>query len=162
MTPRHQEPILPGHTKILIPVDKTASKGLITRALHLLVAFKHPQIILFHVIEIPSRASTLDLDPYRNEINRAEENLTQLSKWLTEQGLEASIKVAIARNAAEGIVTETEMDGYMIVFLMKRRSAKGWRRIFNRSVSERVVREANCLVLTAPLGNTANSKTSKR
>ena len=59
--------------------------------------------------------------------------------------------MAVARNAAEGIITETENEDYMIVFLMKRRRVKGWKRLFNRSVSERVVREANCLVMTAPL-----------
>ena len=45
--------------------------------------------------------------------------------------------MAVARNAAEGIITETENEGYMIVFLMKRRGVKGWKRFFNRSVSER-------------------------
>ena len=60
-------------------------------------------------------------------------------------------KVAIARGVAEGIITETESDSYMVVFLMKRRVHGRWRWLFNRSVSEKVVRSANCLVVTAPL-----------
>jgi hypothetical protein len=79
MTPKHQDPIVPGHTKILIPVGETASKDLITQALHLLTAFKHPLIVLFRVIEVPSRTSTLEPDPYRNEIKRAED--LKVRKW---------------------------------------------------------------------------------
>jgi nucleotide-binding universal stress UspA family protein len=151
---------VPGHAKILIPVGKIASRELITQALHLLSAFKHPVIVLLQVIEVPSRTATLEPDPYRSEINSAEERLAKLSKWLTEQGIEVRTKVAVARNAAEGIITETEAEGYMIVFLMKRRRAKGWKRLFNRSVSERVVREANCLVMTAPLEHLKSSQNS--
>jgi APA family basic amino acid/polyamine antiporter len=48
-------------------------------------------------------------------------------------------------------IEETEADGYLLVFLMKRRARRGWRGLFTRSVSQRVVRDAECLVLTAPL-----------
>ncbi len=127
------------------------SKELITKALHLLSAFKSPPIVLLHVIEVPSRTATLDPELYLNEIKDAEKRLGALSEWLTRQGMSVRSKVAVARSVAEGIVTETENDSYMIVFLMKRRIHSGWKRFFNRSVSERVVRSANCLVMTAPL-----------
>jgi nucleotide-binding universal stress UspA family protein len=127
------------------------SKELITKALHLLSAFKNSPIVLLHVIEVPSRTATLDPEPYLSEIKDAEKRLGSLSEWLTHQGLSVRSKVAVARSIADGIVTETENDSYMIVFLMKRRIQSGWRRLFNRSVSERVVRSANCLVMTAPL-----------
>jgi hypothetical protein len=65
--------------------------------------------------------------------------------------MNVSSKVGIARSVAEGIITETESDSYTVVFLMKRRVRKGWGRLFDRSVSERVVRSANFLVMTAPL-----------
>lgn len=137
--------------KILIPVGDLVSRELITQALHVLSSFKNPTVVLLHVIEVPSRTSTLEPDPYRAEIKEAQKKLGELAKWLADQGLEVRIRVGVARNAAEGIIEETETDGYLIVFLMKRKSAKGWRRLFRRSVSERVIRSASCLVLTAPL-----------
>lgn len=127
------------------------SKELITKALHLLSAFKNYPIVLLHVIQVPSRTATLDPEPYLSEINDAEKRLGGLSDWLSHQGLSVRSKVAVARSVADGIVTETENDGYMIVFLMKRRIHSSWKRLFNPSVSERVVRSANCLVMTAPL-----------
>ena len=67
------------------------------------------------------------------------------------QSFRVRVKVVVARNVAEGIIDETETDGYLMVFLMKRRFKKGWRQMFKRSVSGRVVRYANSMVLTAPL-----------
>lgn len=107
-------------------------------------------IVLFHVVEVPSRTAALEPEPYRNEIQQAEEKLNDLAKWLSSQSLTVLVKVVVARNVAEGIIDETETDGYFIVFLMKRRFRRGWRQVFRRSVSGRVVRYANCLVLTAP------------
>jgi len=137
--------------KILIPVGDIVSKELITKALHLLSTFKSPLIVLFHVIEVPSRTATLETEPYEAQIKSAEKRLVDLSTWLTEQGLEVRIKVAIARYIAEGIIDEVNRDGYLVVFLMKRKMAKGWKRLFTRSVSERVIRSANCLVMIATL-----------
>jgi hypothetical protein len=56
------------------------SKELITKALHLLSAFKNPPIVLLHVIEVPSRTATLDPEPYLNEIDDAEKRLGALSE----------------------------------------------------------------------------------
>jgi nucleotide-binding universal stress UspA family protein len=140
-----------GSAKILIPVGDLVSKELITRALHLLSPFASPIVVLLHVIEVPSRTATLDPELYRNEIKDAEARLGEISEWLTGQGMNVRSKVAIARGVAEGIITETESDSYTVVFLMKRRFRKGWGRLFNHSVSERVIRSANCLVMTAPL-----------
>jgi len=140
-----------GSSKILIPIGDLVSRELITRALHLLSAFKDSPIVLLHVIEVPSRTATLEPEPYLNEIHEAEKRIGDLSEWLTHQGLTVRSKVAVARSVADGILTETEDDSYMIVFLMKRRVHGGWRKLFNRSVSERVIRSANCLVMTAPL-----------
>jgi nucleotide-binding universal stress UspA family protein len=127
------------------------SKELITRALHLLSAFANPLIVLLHVIEVPSRTAALDPEPYHNEIKAAEGRLGEISEWLTSQGMSVRSKVAVARGVAEGIITETEGDSYMVIFLMKRRVHGRWKRLFNPSVSEKVVRSANCLVVTAPL-----------
>ena len=137
--------------KILIPVGEPVSRKLITQALHVMSTFKNPTIGLFHVVEVPSRTATLEPEPYRIEIDKAEQKLTDLAKWLRKQSLSVRVKVVVARNVVEGIIDETDTGGYFIVFLMKRRFKRGWRQLFKRSVSEKVVRFANSLVLTAPL-----------
>lgn len=114
-------------------------------------AFKNPTIVLFHVVEVPSLTATLDPEPYRTELDKAEQKLSDLAKWLRRQSLKVRVKVVVARNVAEGIIDETETGDYFIIFLMKRRFRKGWRQLFKRSVSQKVVRYVNSLVLTAPL-----------
>lgn len=131
-------------------MGEPVSRKLITQALHVLSAFKSPTIVLFHVVEVPSRTATLEPEPYRSDLDKAEQKLNDLARWLRNQSLSVRVKVVIARNAAEGIIDETETGGYFIVFLMKRRFRRGWRQMFKRSVSGRVVRYANSLVLTAP------------
>lgn len=131
-------------------MGEPVSRKLITKALHVLSAFRKPTIVLFHVVEVPSRTATLEPEPYRNELDQAERRLNELAQWLRSQSFRVRVKVVVARNVAEGIIDETERDGYFIVFLMKRRFKRGWRQMFKRSVSGRVVRYANSLVLTAP------------
>lgn len=137
--------------KVLIPVGDPVSRKLIAQALQVLSAFKKPTIVLFHVVEVPSRTAALDPEPYRSDLDKAEQKLNELGKWLHDQSVNVHVKVVVARNVAEGIIDETETDGYFLVFLMKRRFKRGWRQLFKRSVSGRVVRFVNCLVLTAPL-----------
>jgi nucleotide-binding universal stress UspA family protein len=136
---------------ILIPVGDIVSKQLINQALHILSAFKNAVIVLFRVVEVPSRTAILEPEPYQDDIERAEQKLVSLAKWLTGQGLKVRVKVVVARSTPEGIVEEAERGNYLLVFLMKRRMVKGWRRVLRRSVTERVVRSANCVVMTAPL-----------
>ncbi len=137
--------------KVLIPVGEPVSRKLITQALHVMSAFKNPTIVLFTVVEVPSRTATLDPEPYRIELDKAEQKLNDLAKWLRRQSLRVRVKVVVARNAAEGIIDETETGDYFLVFMMKRKFSRGWRQVFKRSVSQKVVRFANSLVLTAPL-----------
>lgn len=151
MTTKRRKPSANDGVKILIPVGDMVSKKLITQALHVLSSFRNPLIVLLSVIEVPSRTATLEPEPYQREIKAAEKKLAELSEWLADQRIAVRSKVAVARNAADGIISETEGDGYLIIFLMKRRTKKGWERLFSRSVSEKVVRFANCFVMTAPL-----------
>jgi nucleotide-binding universal stress UspA family protein len=151
MKTRHRKRNKLGSAKILIPVGSAVSRKLITEALHIFSVFKTPLIVLLTVIEIPSRTATLETEPYRVQISSAEKKLNDLSEWLTAQGLRVQVKVAVARNVSEGIIEETDSDGYTAVFMMKRKTKKGWRGLFTRSVSQKVVRGANCFVMTAPL-----------
>jgi nucleotide-binding universal stress UspA family protein len=143
---RHTSPV-----NILIPVGDIVSKQLINQALHILSAFKNALVVLLHVVEVPSRTAILEPEPYQEDIRRAEQRLTNLAKWLTDQGLRVRIKVAVARSIPEGIIEEADSGDYLLVFLMKRKQVQGLQRILKRSVTERVVRSANCVVMTAPL-----------
>lgn len=140
-----------GLAKILIPVGEPVSRKLITQALHVLSAFRNPEVVLFYVVEVPSRTSALDTEPYRDDILVAEKKLNGLAEWLQSQSLAVRVKVVVARNVAEGIIDEAGTGGYLLIFMMKRRFKRGWRDMFKKSVSGQVVRLANCLVLTAPL-----------
>lgn len=86
----------------------------------------------------------------RDELDKAEEKLSDLAMRLRKQSLKVRVKVVVARNVAGGIIDETETGDYFIVFLMKRRFKRGWGQLFKRSVSQKVVRFAHSLVLTAP------------
>jgi nucleotide-binding universal stress UspA family protein len=93
----------------------------------------------------------LETEPYQDDIKRAEQRLDGLAKWLANQRLKVRVKVVVARSISEGIIEEAETGDYLLVFLMKRRKVRGLQRILRRSVTERVVRSANCVVMTAPL-----------
>jgi nucleotide-binding universal stress UspA family protein len=140
-----------GTVSILIPVGDIVSKQLINQALHILSAFKNALVVLLRVVEVPSRTAILETEPYQDDIRRAEQRLTNLAKWLTDQGLNVRVKVVVARSIPEGIIEEADTGDYLLVFLMKRRALQGLQRILKRSVTERVVRSANCVVMTAPI-----------
>ncbi|HUK49853.1 MAG TPA: universal stress protein [Terriglobales bacterium] len=140
-----------GGIKILIPVGELVSRKLIAQALHVLSAFRNPMVLLFHVIEIPSRTAALETEPYRQEIDEAQKRLNELAEWLRSQSISTQVKVVVARNVPEGITDEADIGEYSIIFLMKRQFRKDWRRLFRRSVSAQVVRDSKCMVLTAPL-----------
>ena len=151
MTRKRRETGIEGRTRILIPLGEKINRERITQALHILSVFSDPLVVLFQVIEVPSRTATLEPELYKDAIRNAEGRLSELSNWLSDQGIKVRTKVALARNAAEGIIAETENENYLIIFLMKRKTKKGWKRLFSRSISQEVVRNANCLVMTAPV-----------
>lgn len=157
MTGKRRESKSEGRTRILIPLGEKINRERITQALHILSVFTDPLVVLFQVIEVPSRTATLEPELYRDAIRTAEARLIELAKWLSDQGIKVRTKVAVARNAAEGIIVETENEDYLIIFLMKRKTRKGWKRLFSRSISQEVVRRANCLVMTAPVEQPALS-----
>ena len=134
--------------KILIPLGAPLDKSKLIVALHALSAFKDPLLILFHVIEFTSRTAPLDPDLYAPDIIAAEQTyLTPVAQWLGAQGYHVKTKVAIARSLVEGIIEEANNGGYAAALLLKRRQKKG---VFKRhkSVSERVSRRVECLVVT--------------
>jgi nucleotide-binding universal stress UspA family protein len=134
--------------KILVPIATSADKEMMTRALYALSAFKDPEIVLFHVVELPSSTVPIEVVTHREEIALADEILSPTAQWLKEQGFISRKKIVVARDVAEAIVNETNAVDYAFVIMTKRHPKKGVRGLFHHSVSERVIRETKCMVLT--------------
>jgi nucleotide-binding universal stress UspA family protein len=134
--------------KILVPIATSADKQLMTRALYALSAFKDPEIVLFHVVELPSRTVPIEVVSHREEIALADEVLSPIAEWLKEQRCTSRKKIVVARDVAEAIVNEANAEDYAFVIMTKRHPKKGLGGLFHHSVSERVIRETRCMVLT--------------
>jgi len=144
---RRKSPRKPPVT-ILVPIATRADRQLMTRALYALSAFKDPEIVLFHVVEMPSRTVPIEVISHREEIALADEVLSPTAEWLEKEGYRTRKKIVVARDVAEAIVTEANSEDYTFVIMTKRRPKKGVRGLFHRSVSEQVIRETKCMVLT--------------
>jgi len=147
--------------KILIPIATSADRQLMIRALYALSAFKDPEIILFHIVELPSRTVPIEVISHREEIALADEILSPTAEWLEKQGYATRKKIVVARDVAEAIVTEANSEDYTFVIMTKRRPKKGLRGLFHRSVSERVTRETKCMVLTTLLTELEPKETAR-
>jgi nucleotide-binding universal stress UspA family protein len=136
------------HGKILIPVSSFFDRKSLVKALRVLAVLKDATIVVFHIVEVPQMTTPLDPTIWDKEIKKAEGFLDELAVWLEEQGYKVEKKVKTARDSAEGIVLEANNGEYSVVLLLKRRMARSWTRSLRRSISERVIRDANPPVLT--------------
>ena len=134
--------------KILIPISSFVDREKIAQALHALSVFKDPKVVLFHVVEVPSRTSPVDTHPFKNEMAEAENRLLPIADWLRSQNYNAVVRVVVARDKVEGIVTEANEGDYSFVLMMKRKIRGGIAKLFHKSTSEAVIRSVKCLVLT--------------
>lgn len=134
--------------KILIPISSFVDRKKIAHALHALSVFKDPIVVLFHVLEVPSRTSPVNTHPFKDEIAEAENRLLQLADWLRSQNYNAVVRVVVARDTVEGIVAEANEGDYSFVLMMKRKIRGGIAKLFHKSTSEAVIRSVKCLVLT--------------
>jgi len=134
--------------KVLVPIANRADRQLMTRALYALSAFKDPEIVLFHVVEMPSRTVPIEVVSHKEEIALADEVLSPIAEWLKKEGYVTRKKIVVARDVAEAIVNEGNAEDYAFVIMTKRQPKKGIRGLFHHSVSERVIRETKCMVLT--------------
>lgn len=131
-------------TQLLVPVANYVDREKLAEALHAVSVFRDPLVVLLHVVEVPFSAP-LDPSPYKDEIYKAGQFVSPIADWLREQGYHVKIEIRTARDSAEGIVEEANAGGYAAVLLMKRRTPQGWRRIFHRSDTERVIQDVDCL-----------------
>lgn len=134
--------------KILIPIAQLVDREKLARVLHALSAFPNPLIVLLHVIELPSRTTPLEIDLVRKDADAAEAKLNPVADWLKQQHYNVVVKIAVARNAIEGIITEANTGSYSFVVLMKRRIKQRFGGLFQKSTSEAVIRAITCPAIT--------------
>ncbi len=137
--------------KILIPISTFVDREKIAHALHALSVFKDPMIVLFHVIEVPSRTSPINTHPFKDEIAEAEGRLRPVADWLRSQNYNTVVRVVVARDKIEGIVAEANEGDYSFVLMMKRKIRGRIAKLFHKSTSEAVIGSVKCLVLTTLL-----------
>lgn len=135
---------------VLIPVSSFVDKARLARALYTLSAFRRPKIVLFHVVELKSRTAPVDVEPFKEHVEKARKFLEEVSSWLEKQGYEASTKVAVARSAADGITEEANSRDYDAVVMMKRKARRGIAALLHRSVSASVIKRVKRPVLVVP------------
>lgn len=108
--------------RILMPVgDWEPDRKAMLPALYLMSKMKpRPQVMLFNVISVPTTAP-LDASQFRDIIDKTKSRMMNpLAKWLSGQGFDVSVKMALARDVVEGIVEEASKNGCMAVLMQKK------------------------------------------
>lgn len=134
--------------KVLVPISNFFDRKGITRALKILRIRGTEPIVVFHIVEAPQITTPLDPPLWDEQIKKAEGFIESAVVWLKSEGFNVERKVKVARDSADGIITEANNGDYSVVVLLKRRVARSWTRPLHRSISERVIRDANPPVLT--------------
>jgi len=125
-------------------------KERVIRALKTLAATR-ATIVVFHVIEVPSRSSPIETSAYQDQVKGWERRLKDTADWLRAQNFDVNMKVVVARDVVHGIVDEAELGDYSLIVLFKRRlEKKGLSRFFRRSISRGVARLTNRMLLVVP------------
>lgn len=107
--------------RILMPVgDWEPDRKAMLPALYLMSRMKpKPQVMLLSVISLPSTVP-LDASQFSDIIRKTESKLKPLAVWLSGQGFKTSVKTALARDVAEGIVEEASKSGCVGVLMQKK------------------------------------------
>ncbi|MGC8849769.1 MAG: universal stress protein [Candidatus Bathyarchaeia archaeon] len=134
--------------RILIPISNFIDREKVAKALNAVSTPETHSIVLLHIIEIPSLTSPLDASHFRDEVEKVAGRLERAAEWIRGQGYRVQVKVLVARDVAEGIVEESNIGGYQIILMMKRKIRGGLSKLFHRSVSEKVIRSTKAMVLT--------------
>ncbi len=132
---------------VLMPVSTNVEYTDMIAALLPLLRFQTSQITIFHVIETPV-STPLDPKAFDEVSKEAEMKLEPLRQWLIDQGYKVATKIAVARHVSDAIIEEVSLSSYSLVFMMKRRQNKGIRRYLQKSVTETVIRNIDCPVIS--------------
>ncbi len=116
----------PDANRVLLPIgDWEPDRKAMLPALYLLSKINpKPQVMLFSVISVPTTAP-LDASQFREIIRKTESRLKPLASWLLGQGFKTSVKIALARDVAEGIVEEASKSGCIGVLMQKKGRPNG-------------------------------------
>lgn len=134
--------------KILIPISNFIDKEKLARALGSVSTPKTHSIVLLHIVEVPSLTSPLDASHFKEDVDKVTGRLEKVAEWVRRQGYDVDVKVRVARDVAEGIAEESNIGDYRIVLMMKRKIRGGLSKLLHKSVSEKVIRLTNAMVLT--------------
>jgi nucleotide-binding universal stress UspA family protein len=119
-------------------------------------------IVLVHVVpfipKLPSDVSMLHEGDYeRGLIGDAEQRLADLAAKLKEKGITARTTVGLANDAAMEILRNAEHE-HADLIVIATHGMTGWRRLAFGSVTDKVVRTADCPVLVLRKSSAAQAE----
>ena len=132
---------------ILMPISGKIEYSDMIAAMLPLLRFQTTHLTLLHVIETPI-STPLDTEVMGDVFKEAESRIIPLRNWLTSQGYVATIKLVTARRVAEAIAEEASSMEYSMIFMLKRRRKQGLFGWLSKSVTEFVIRNVDCPVIT--------------
>jgi nucleotide-binding universal stress UspA family protein len=132
---------------VLMPVSGQIEYSDMVAAMLPLLKFQTSRITLLHVIEAPI-STPLESEGMEEVFRDAEVKIRPLQDWLNKQGYVTEVKLVTSRSVASAISEEAGTSKYAMIFMMKRRRKKGILGLFSKSVTENVIRNVDCPVVT--------------
>lgn len=121
---------------------------MLIEALDIFESAREMSITLFNVVEVPSTTLPINSSLFKREIAHQRSRIQPLVSWLNSQNFNATLKVSVSRNAAEGITEEANSEGYSFIIMMKRKFRGRFQKFFHKSITEDVIKSTRCMVLT--------------
>ena len=148
--------------RILSPIDFSADSLEALETAEDLASRYSAEIMLVHVVafipKLPDDISILDEGEYEQElIKDAQQRLDDLAAKAKKKGLQARTAVGQANDAAMEIVRTAEQEKADLI-VMATHGMTGWRRLAFGSVTDKVVRTADCPVLVLRKNAAAESE----
>ena len=121
---------------------------MLIEALNIFESAREMSITLFNVVEVPSTTLPINSSLFKREIAYQRSRIQPLASWLNSQNFNATLKVSVSRNSAEGITEEANSEGYSFIIMMKRKFRGRFQKFFHKSITEDVIKNTRCMVLT--------------
>ena len=134
--------------KILIPISNFIDREMLMEALNIFKSLGAISITFFNVVEISSTTLPINSSLFEREISNERSRLQRLVDWLISQNFKVNLRVKVSRSSAEGIIEEANSEGYSFIIMMKRKLRGRFEKLFHKSITEEVIRNTKCMVLT--------------
>ncbi|KON26372.1 hypothetical protein AC481_07325 [miscellaneous Crenarchaeota group archaeon SMTZ-80] len=121
---------------------------MLIEALDIFESTREMSITLFNVVEVPSTTLPINSSLFKREIAYERSRIQPLVSWLNSQNFNATLKVSVSRSSAEGIIEEANSEGYSFIIMMKRKLRGRFQKFFHKSITEDVIKNTRCMVLT--------------